>query len=429
MDIWTLLGIEKTADTKVIKRVYAKMLKNYHPEDDPEGFMRLRKAYEAALEQAESGSVDVEFPVSDASTFEDDNKHTRENISKPEEIFCTVDIRNDEKSFPQNEKEQLLEKIETLYSDIFKRREVKCWQELFAELTVDEYHYLDEKAWDFFNKNCSLPYEVWKFINSEFSIFEDGRFRWTKLVKYDFGLSFDCFDQGLVVDYSSYSRSRFYALESFVKGDYKSTVQYAQEAEKIFCKDFVIYRLKGIALYLLRNYTQAIEAFSSALSLKSDDLEMFLFRGNAFLNNSEYEKAKMDFYSVLKTDMDNLDGLKGMIMSFCAQKKYRSADKYFRNFINKSPVGDVQISILLEKCEKEKLINKVEKVLNKISVVNHILFSGETAFSYLIIFFLLTCIAPPVIIFLFALHNGFSYVGVLVILYLLSKIFKRKSRK
>jgi hypothetical protein len=49
---WTLLGIAPTADVREIKRAYARLLKQTRPDDDPEGFQRLREALEAALAQA-----------------------------------------------------------------------------------------------------------------------------------------------------------------------------------------------------------------------------------------------------------------------------------------------------------------------------------------------------------------------------------------
>ena len=49
MDIWKILGIASTTDRKLIKRAYATALKSCHPEDNPEGFMELREAYDRAL--------------------------------------------------------------------------------------------------------------------------------------------------------------------------------------------------------------------------------------------------------------------------------------------------------------------------------------------------------------------------------------------
>jgi hypothetical protein len=48
-DVWSELQIEPTSDTATIRRAYAKRLRQVHPEDDPEGFQRLRAAYDMAL--------------------------------------------------------------------------------------------------------------------------------------------------------------------------------------------------------------------------------------------------------------------------------------------------------------------------------------------------------------------------------------------
>ena len=51
--IWEVLGLEPTYDSSATKRAYAQKSLTCHPEEDPEGFLQLRRAYQAALDYAE----------------------------------------------------------------------------------------------------------------------------------------------------------------------------------------------------------------------------------------------------------------------------------------------------------------------------------------------------------------------------------------
>ncbi|MDO5062863.1 MAG: tetratricopeptide repeat protein [Peptostreptococcaceae bacterium] len=59
MDIWKILGIEKTKSKEEIVEAYREQLAHNNPEENQEGFMALRKAYEEAMAYSESG--DDEF--------------------------------------------------------------------------------------------------------------------------------------------------------------------------------------------------------------------------------------------------------------------------------------------------------------------------------------------------------------------------------
>lgn len=65
-NIWTILGIAPTTDIAVIKSAYATKAKEYHPEDHPEEFQELQKAYKSAVKYAKQAKSEVspaEIPV------------------------------------------------------------------------------------------------------------------------------------------------------------------------------------------------------------------------------------------------------------------------------------------------------------------------------------------------------------------------------
>ena len=50
--MWNILGIEPTKDIKTIKAAYAKLAKQYNPEEHPEEFKRIFDAYKSACAYA-----------------------------------------------------------------------------------------------------------------------------------------------------------------------------------------------------------------------------------------------------------------------------------------------------------------------------------------------------------------------------------------
>ena len=54
MNEWSVLGIDPTHDESEIRRAYVKQLKQHRPDRDPEGYQRLREAWEKAKQDAAS---------------------------------------------------------------------------------------------------------------------------------------------------------------------------------------------------------------------------------------------------------------------------------------------------------------------------------------------------------------------------------------
>ena len=99
--IWQILGIEPTSDVDQIRDAYRARLVETNPEDNPEGFMALKEAYDTALSLAENTGSDekTERPYADIiaeidEIYKDINKRMDENrwksvLSKP--VFTSLD--------------------------------------------------------------------------------------------------------------------------------------------------------------------------------------------------------------------------------------------------------------------------------------------------------------------------------------------------
>ncbi|MEM7246400.1 MAG: J domain-containing protein [Acidobacteriota bacterium] len=92
MSPWEVLGLtEGERDRKTIKRAYARELKLHRPEEDPEGFQRVRAAYETVLQWTRDGGSDlprlVDLAPSCFETDEDDpleDDLESESVAEPE---------------------------------------------------------------------------------------------------------------------------------------------------------------------------------------------------------------------------------------------------------------------------------------------------------------------------------------------------------
>lgn len=86
---WKVLGIARKSDRATIRRAYAQKLRVTNPEDDPQGFMALRQAYEAALQWVEhdwaAEDEDAEVPRATVAVFAADSLEAGDDPVRPAE--------------------------------------------------------------------------------------------------------------------------------------------------------------------------------------------------------------------------------------------------------------------------------------------------------------------------------------------------------
>ncbi|AIX74626.1 MAG: hypothetical protein E7C36_10265 [Mixta calida] len=85
MNSWQILGIEPTGDEALIRRAYARQLKTCRPDSDPDGYQRLREAFEWAKSSASALQPDETDDAPErALAVEKDAVHRPEDIAAAE---------------------------------------------------------------------------------------------------------------------------------------------------------------------------------------------------------------------------------------------------------------------------------------------------------------------------------------------------------
>ena len=94
MNCWEILGIAETSEEGKIQEAYRQKLPGFHPEEDPEGFRRLRGAFEEALQAAAALRASQEMPEGKAKEVDMlDNREIRDFLKEAEKIYGNYALR------------------------------------------------------------------------------------------------------------------------------------------------------------------------------------------------------------------------------------------------------------------------------------------------------------------------------------------------
>ena len=139
IEVFQILGIEDTKDAQAIKNAYRAKLATTNPEDDPEGFKRLRAAYEEADRLAKQP--------------DDSESDKTMRDTTPSGLW--------------------VEKAAEIYGNISLRQDVSCWEELFKDdcfLSLEEEENCRLKLLRFMMEHFRLPSDVWKLLDKKLDI-------------------------------------------------------------------------------------------------------------------------------------------------------------------------------------------------------------------------------------------------------------------
>jgi len=156
---YEVLGLDAPpADRKAVKRAYSKMLKVTRPEDDPDGFMRLRDAHDMALNiitrNAENAAWEAERALYTAQPTENSNSAPAALVSEldasPEPSLTYEDLLPEDTTAPDTS--YAIGPTPNLDAPVmFSEPEEPKAPPLIAELNNildDPHHYNDREKWN-----------------------------------------------------------------------------------------------------------------------------------------------------------------------------------------------------------------------------------------------------------------------------------------
>ncbi len=162
--IFHILEIPETRDQQAIREAYRQKLIRTNPEDDPEGFMKLRTAYEEAVKLAEGEKRKESQRWQESSEWEGNRK--RKDRWEQEE-------RREREKTPL---ERWLAWVDEVYRDMERRRDGMQWKELLSSpLCEDLDAFLEtrEAFLTYLMRHCNLPHAVWQLLDQTFQLRED----------------------------------------------------------------------------------------------------------------------------------------------------------------------------------------------------------------------------------------------------------------
>ncbi|WP_157843263.1 DUF1266 domain-containing protein [Bacillus sp. FJAT-42315] len=308
MKIWEILEVEPTGNISIIKKAYAKKLKIHHPDDDPEGYQRLREAYDSAIKKAKQNNSEPSFSLEEASEFEE---HAFEDSFSPSRLdfinelaFTTIS------EHPVN---TFMEEVETLYDDFFARIELENWEKLLqSDITWNVQHTktLQDRLISFLEDHHYFPRPIWELFDQMFhwreqekELIEEYDEETIQLLLQHINgnqeMRYQFFEKIDDLDYELFLQLREEVQLALMENDLEATKDLLKEAYQLYSKDPDLLHMQGI-YYMRTGLTElALQSFNDVLSICPDDPDGLIYRARIRYDNSQFAEAINDCQQLL----------------------------------------------------------------------------------------------------------------------------------
>lgn len=343
MNFWDILEIDPTENVSIVKKAYAKKLKLHHPEDDPEGYQKLREAYDSALKYLKNNK--------NKQTINSSNK---EKIEVPEIIFKEDNLINDKQAIPNfnileelNEKplsfeeivEEFIDKAQALYNDFFSRINIENWITLLnseAMWYMGDKKLLSNKMIEFLIENHYFSGNIWNLFGNNFNWMEQTDYLYGKydesFINYlekqindNNGLRYSYFKEGQVFDYDTFLRYREEAFEALLNDDFEYAEECINISYNIYAEDSDLLLMKGKCYVHSGELEKALQIFEYVVQKDTEDIFARFCRAKVLYDKGQMSSALEDCKYLEAQNFDNVDFLLLFAKCYFKLEKFHEA--------------------------------------------------------------------------------------------------------
>lgn len=303
MNIWKILGIEKTKDKDAIKKAYRTKLVSVNPEDNPEGFMELRSAFEEANRYAE-------------------------------------EAENPEEMQPETPVTLFQAALTELYQDFYRRISEEEWRKLFDMDAMVSLETFAETTytllWFIMRDNCYLPENIIRLIFDVCEL-EDRRQELLEhfsreFVEYLFRygqindiIDFQRFQGAPDADYDDYIETFYQLVQAGQKEDVSLQEELLKKLEESGIEN-PCYYLEKIRLLIQKGEPAEAMKLSEYLTQEYPDfIRGYLSQGDVYMNQDKYEEARVCYEKVLELNPDSYDARGRIVEIEYAEENFEKA--------------------------------------------------------------------------------------------------------
>lgn len=346
---WKILGIEPTDDMTVIKKAYSSKLKIHHPEDDPEGYQRLREAFETVKKAWKNRNL---RPTEIRAYEESVHVQMEEEPAPPLPSHFPFSEWQETETDSRSTIDLFMEKVEQLYDHFPSRINKEKWLELLnddAFWDMEQRDYLSERLLTFLELNPYLPDYIWKLLEDTFQwtdmlredpylLGEEETEEFLRRLKDNTGLYPSLSYQPLLhiedIPYDLYLMNREKALDELLENRLEEAETYVNTALSIFQDDQQLQTIAGMIYERSGRFEEAADAFKKTCALQPENIKNRMILAKLLFKTGKHEEAEQACLNILSDHPDHPDAISLLGRIHFETEEWQKAREHFMHLEN-----------------------------------------------------------------------------------------------